>query len=269
MSISTLSNYAQHTAADLHKTSSFSFSIPLKNNFNQSDSKTIHIEANGFIEGTQKGKVIFKAYVKKNKLDGIWISYHPNGQLLDSGMLSKGIPTGLWRVWDADGNLIKVRQYDADLYLRIKDDIKMNHPRLKKFAITSRYDKEGNTILKYLTSDYSFNISSRPNYNTLESLVNSNSSNILSYSPAFIACAHEGIFLNYSKNKIIIDSGYYKNGLMDGPWIHRDPETYSAEKGSYKNGLKIDVWKKYDASGKLSYMSYYSSEGVLQWEKKR
>ncbi len=270
LSISAISNYAQHRAGNsLNETSSFPFSIPLKDIFSHTDSKAIRIEANGFIQGTQKGKVIFKAYVKKNKLDDIWVSYHSNGQLLDSGMLSKGIPNGIWKVWDAEGNLMKVRQYDADLYLRIKDDIEMNHPRYKKFSITSRYNKEGKAILRYLTAEYSFNLLSRPNHNTLESLVIRNSSNISSYSPAFIACAHEGIYLNYSKGNVLLDSGYYKNGLMDGPWIHRDPETYSVEKGSYKNGLKIDVWKKHEASGKLSYMSYYSSEGVLQWEKKR
>jgi len=265
-----VSIYGQHITIETKKQAGrFLFSLPFSSTSSALKKSALQIEADGPIEGMRDKKVIFKSTVKKNKLDGKWISYHANGQMLDSGYLVKGIPNGIWKVWDSDGNLIKIREYDADLYQRIIADIDLNHPRSVKFAITTRYRKEGNAIFKNLTSSYSFNGADISKHNKLEDLVKENSENTQAYHPVFIACAHSGEYVNFSEPGIIRDSGYYKNGLKEGYWIHRDHSNTFTEKGSYKNGLKIDIWKKEDISGKLISLKYYDQEGRLKWEKQR
>jgi antitoxin component YwqK of YwqJK toxin-antitoxin module len=262
--------YAQHRPVQsVNSSNIIKISIPNKKIFTGSSSNTLQIRSEGTIEGKLNGKRIFLSTVTKNKLNGKWVSYHTNGQILDSGYLVKGIPNGIWKVWDSDGNLLKIREYDADLYERIMADIKLNHPRYVKFAITTRYKKEGNEILKHLTSSYFFEGADISQYEKLEDLVKDNSANIQSYHPAFISCAHSGEYVNFSEQGLIRDSGYYRNGLKEGYWIHSDPSNTFIEKGSYKNGFKIDIWKKQDQSGKLISMKYYNQEGILQWEKQR
>lgn len=40
-------------------------------------------------------------------LDGPYVEYHPNGQLMTQGRLSKGLRVGVWREWDAEGRLLR------------------------------------------------------------------------------------------------------------------------------------------------------------------
>ena len=262
--------HAQHVSvAAKKKATLFSISLPYLEKSPILKQNTLQIEAAGEVEGMHEGKILFKSFVKNKKLQGSWTSFHANGQMLDSGNFIKGIPDGVWKIWDSSGNLLKVRHYDADLFFRIREDIRTKHPRYQKFAITTLYITEGEHTLNYLTADYSFSSHSSFSHPTLESLIQNNMNDIGNYQPVFIACAQDGAFINYTSSGLLIDSGNYRNGLKEGLWIHNDIKKKQTEKGFYKKGKRFDIWKTYDASGKLLLLRNYSDQGKLLWEKER
>jgi antitoxin component YwqK of YwqJK toxin-antitoxin module len=260
----------QHIAiASQKQASHFLFSLPSSIFAYPSKQSALEIEADGYIEGIREQKTIIKTTVKKKKLEGKWISYHPNGQMLDSGNFVKGIPDGIWKVWNQDGNLIHLRQYDADLFFRIREEIKTRHPKYQKYVLTSQYLNEGDKVLHFMTASYSFNNSYINKHTTLESLITYNSNFITNYHPPFISCLHNGMFITYDVKGNIIDSGYYRNGLKEDAWLHYTPITGSTEKGAYRKGKKYHTWKTYDTSGRLIQLSFYDEYGNLAWKKEK
>jgi hypothetical protein len=229
----------------------------------------LQVEAEGDITGIQHEQTLFKSRVVQQKLNGQWISYHSNGKMLDSGNLVKGIPDGTWKVWDQNGNLIHIRNYDADLFVRIQYEVRNRHPRYQKFALTSLYLKEGSRALEVMHSPHSFHHNTLDKYNTLEALVIGNSRLLQDYHPPFIACLHDGLFMNYNNKGILTDSGYYRNGLKEGVWLHYNTVSETLEKGAYRKGKKYHTWKNFDSSGKLILLIYYNEEGKAEWERER
>lgn len=47
-----------------------------------------------------------------NETDGIFMGWHPNGLLSDSGVIEQQMKTGLWKTWYMDGSLESVGTYD-------------------------------------------------------------------------------------------------------------------------------------------------------------
>lgn len=236
----------------------FRFSFQLTGN---SKNHYLHIDEKGPIKGFHNSVLLFEGFVKNNRLNGSWKSWYENGKLLDSGTLVKGIPDGIWKVWDANGNVRALRVYDADLYQRIKNDLELNHPRFSNFTITERYKKEGSTILNYLGVSYSFKEAAAGKNSTLEEFVLQNQYNPSAYHPVFIECLHHGLYINYFENGSVKDSGYYKNGLRDGVWIHRSTAGGSFWKGAYKNGVRQYEWKEYNPNGRLITLAVYNNKG--------
>jgi antitoxin component YwqK of YwqJK toxin-antitoxin module len=68
---------------------------------------------------------------------------------------------------------------------------------------------------------------------------------------------------------MVRDSGYYKNGLKDGVWVHRNSIGGSWFSGAYKNGMRQYEWKQYDAAGKLMAIIFYNKEGREERRKER
>lgn len=260
----------QHISAEMKKNASVSlFSLPFSTSSLPTKQTALLIQADGPIEGRRSEKTIFTCHVKTNKLNGRWLSYHPNGQIMDSGYFIKGIPHGIWKVWDQEGHLLKVRQYDADLFFRMLEDLKTKHPKFQKFILTSRYINEGEEALYCLSASYSFNNTGINDFTSLESLVSNNSQFITIYHPPFIYCLHNGLFINYNEKGNTTDSGYFRNGLREDIWIHDNVETRSVEKGTYRKGNKYNIWKTYDYAGKLIRLSYYNEAGKKEWEKEK
>ncbi len=203
---------------------------------------------------------------KKGKLHGSWQSSYANGQLLDQGALVKGVPNGEWKVWNAAGQLIAVRTYNADLFHRVKREVELNHPKNYSFAITARYKKEGRDVVKFLQAGSSFIQQRALRTSDIAELVQTNSTDMLHYHPVFNDCLHHGLYMNYFDNGIVKDSGHYKNGLRDGVWVHRTTE--GNWKGAYKNGIRYNEWKLYNAAGKLSLIIFYNKQGKETGRKK-
>lgn len=207
-----------------------------------------------------------RASVKNKKLHGQWQSHYNNNQLLDSGNIIKGIPDGVWKTWYPGGQLRTVRTYDADLFFRVKNDIELNHPKFSRFVITERYKKEGRAVLNVLQTSYSFGSSPKIKSITPLELVELNNKYPSAYHPPFNASLHHGLYINYFENGVAKDSGYYKEGLKEGLWIHRDAQSGTC-KGMYKQGIRQKEWKYFTPAGKLALIIFYNNKGEEEWRK--
>lgn len=224
------------------------------------------LSKDGQLQASAANGASFTAQVKKGKLHGSWQSRHANGQLLDEGTLVKGVPDGEWKVWNAAGRLIAVRTFNADLFQRVKREVELNHPKQYSFAVTARYKKEGRDAVKFLQAGSSFVQQRALRTKDPVKLVQDNSIDLAHYHPVFNDCLHHGLYINYFENGVVKDSGYYKEGLRDGVWIHQTTE--GLWKGAYKNGIRYNEWKLYDATGKLSLIVFYNTNGKETGRKK-
>jgi len=228
----------------------------------------LEFKIEGPVKGMSDKKILFQTEIKRNKIDSRWESRYMNGRLLDSGKLKRGIPHGTWKVWDSLGQLVAIRNYDADLFFRIREEIELNHPRFQHTVLAVRFKREGHSALSYLRVSHSFPEAILPSVNTLEKWVIYNQINQTNYHPVFLECLHNGFYLNQTSKGIITDSGYYKNGLREGVWTHRDTKKGITEKGLYHQGYRKKEWKEYDLKGRLTAISFYN-HGKLMWRKER
>jgi antitoxin component YwqK of YwqJK toxin-antitoxin module len=208
-----------------------------------------------------------QASVKHHALHGSWKSYYHAGQLMDEGTLVKGAPDGLWQSWYPNGQLKSVRNYSADLLVRIQQDVEMNHPKISRFAITQRYKKEGKNVLSVLRTSYSYNRTNPSLPSHPLDLVRQNAADPLAYHPPFSQALHHGLYMNYFENGVVKDSGYYKEGLREGLWVQRTVADGGTWKGMYKQGIRQKEWKYYNASGKLKLMIFFNNKGEEEWRK--
>ncbi|MBS4065482.1 MAG: hypothetical protein KGZ74_13025 [Chitinophagaceae bacterium] len=226
------------------------FELPAKTELNEAD-----------------GSISLHTSVKNHSLHGSWKSYYNAEQLMDMGTLVKGMPDGLWQSWYPNGQLKSVRNYSADLLVRIQQDVSLNHPKLSKFVITQRYKQEGNNVLYVLRSAYSYN---RGNYalpHQPMELVKQNASDPFNYHPPFNQSLHHGMYMNYFENGVVKDSGYYKEGLREGLWVHRADVRSGTWKGMYKHGIRQKEWKYYNTTGKLLLIVFFNNKGEEEWRK--
>lgn len=238
----------------------FSFGHSLFKNY------PFNLAAEGQLSDKTESGSFYTASVKKGKLHGLWQSNYANGQLLDKGQLVKGIPNGEWKVWNAAGELVAIRNYDADLFWRVKREVELNHPKQYSYALTARYKKQGRDAVKYMQAGYSF-IQQRPlRTKDISQLVELNSSDPEHYHPVFNDCLHHGLYMNFNDNGTTLDSGYYKAGLREGVWVHRTND--GLWKGAYKNGTRYNEWKLYDTNGKLHLIIFYNRNGKEEGRKK-
>ena len=224
------------------------------------------IPSKGTFSGSAGNRTLYTASSKRGKLDGIWISWYEDKSQCDSGAFVKGLPNGEWRRWDKKGNLLSIRTYDADRYQRITQEMAHAHPKAVVYPLTRIYQQNKNDGLLFLHADYSFPAHTAPRKETLEEHVLQNTSGDGTYHPVFHRGLHHGLFMNFSPDGHALDSGYYKNGLREGAWVHR-LQNGEREEGPYKNGHRAKEWKKYNAAGKLILLSIYNREGRLQWQK--
>ena len=242
--------YTKPANATLHSdnTSSNSFLLP----------------AHGSIREVGENHVIYEGSVKNHRLHGSWKSWFPNGKIMDEGFFRNGIPDGEWKHWDSTGQLLAVRHYSADKWERVKNEMRLSHPRNSFFAITDIYKKNTRQAESYLQSSYSF-----PRANKMlitNSLIKWVENSYSIYQPPFSQCLHHGLFMNFYGNGSTRDSGTYYNGLKNGLWSYYTP---SGERwlGKYKDGIRQQEWKKYGAHGRLETIIYFDKVGKEQWKK--
>ncbi|MBC7946726.1 MAG: hypothetical protein H7Y42_02520 [Chitinophagaceae bacterium] len=230
---------------------------------------------NQWLELPKDGEVIsestemarYSGYIKRNRLHGSWQSWYTNQRLCDSGSFFKGVPTGEWKHWSAGGGLLAIRNYDATKLLRVKDEIRRNHPRYSGYPLTRIYKKNRVQAVHYLRAGYSFSFSDQRKYSySLQDAVKNNITPGNSYRPLFDECLHHGLYMNFYSNGLVKDSGYYNNGLREGLWIHKEA-TGSYVQGAYRNGVRTGDWKRYDTNNRITAIIIYNKKGVEEWRK--
>jgi uncharacterized protein len=213
-----------------------------------------------------KGRTLFEAHTKRGKLNGTWQSWYGNGNLCDSGRFENNIPTGLWKFWNIQGQLVYIREYNADKYNKIKTQfIRYNHKGVA-YYLSFLYSKNKKEAQQYLHSKYSFPNSIERQYKSLQAQVAANTSG-LAYQPIFYSCLHDGLFVNYAATGIAVDSGYYKDGLKTGNWIHKDLSENKIYQGRYEHGKQIKDWKVYSLEYRLQEVIHYNMAGHIVWRK--
>lgn len=225
-----------------------------------------NLSKEGSLQFVTNNGATYNGEIRKGKLHGSWQSSYANGQLLDQGNLVKGVPNGEWKVWNAAGQLIALRTYNADLFQRVKREVELNHPKNYSYALTARYKKEGRDAVKFLQAGSSFIQQRALRTSDIGELVQTNSTDPAHYHPVFNDCLHHGLYMNYFDNGIVKDSGYYKEGLRDGVWVHRTAD--GMWKGAYKNGIRYNEWKFYNTAGKLNLIIFYNKQGKETGRKK-
>jgi antitoxin component YwqK of YwqJK toxin-antitoxin module len=209
----------------------------------------------------------YSASVKRHKLHGDWKSWYSNQQLCDSGSFVKGIPDGEWKRWDIKGQLLSIRHYDASRLIKLKSEMRRPHPRMAVYPLTALYYKNRRQAEYYIASAYSFGFTTDRRIASLEAAVENNITPGNSYQPVFDECLHHGLYMNFYSDGRVKDSGYYKNGLRDRVWIHREiTGTYLV--GTYANGLKQGEWKQYNKNDKLQTVIVYDKRGKEKWKKR-
>jgi antitoxin component YwqK of YwqJK toxin-antitoxin module len=120
-----------------------------------------------------------------------------------------------------------------------------------------------------MQAGYSFSfLEHLPERFSLQEVVEHNINSGNEYRPVFEDCLHHGLFMNFFSDGRTRDSGYYKNGLKDGIWLHRDGQDNTCLVGVYRNGLRQGEWKQYNAAGKFIAVIIYNKDGVESWRKK-
>lgn len=201
-----------------------------------------------------EGNPLYRGVTRSGKLHGNWVSWYASGKKCDEGKLQKGIPDGEWKTWYENGQLRHVRNYSYIKWNRIRDELNkpVKHPL---YPITRLAKTKSGAGLRGLRPDKSFRGSAAGI--TLRDIVISNITNTMGYTPVFSQCVLHGEYLNYTDKGELLDSGYYKNGLRDGVWTEWSSDRLTRSTGAYRNGVRDREWKFYDANNRLRYMILY------------
>ncbi|OSZ77528.1 hypothetical protein CAP36_14200 [Chitinophagaceae bacterium IBVUCB2] len=229
----------------------------------------IQLPADGAVSAQLQQQLLFSGHVKKQKLHGAWESFYPGNKKLDSGYLRNGVPDGEWKRWDSSGHLLAIRQYDAGKLQQVKEEMRLAHPKKYFYTLSALYKTDRLQALYAISAAYSFSFNQQKrSMQSLLQMVENNSNTANSYIPVFNECLHHGLYMNFFAGGIARDSGYYKNGLRDGVWLHRNSAAGYYFIGSYKNGSPVKEWKQYDEDGRLYAIIFYNKEGREEWTKK-
>ncbi|MET0635123.1 MAG: hypothetical protein ABWZ25_03780 [Chitinophagaceae bacterium] len=224
------------------------------------------IPKKGKFAGISDDRILYQASSRGRKLDGIWISWYEGRITCDSGRFVKGLPDGEWKRWSPDGKLVSVRTYSAVKYERITYEMAHANPKAILYPVSRIYRRDPAVALHYLHADYSFPGQPAIRQESLEDHVLQNTSGEDTYHPVFHRSLHHGLYLNLDEHGLAIDSGFYRNGLREGLWIHRQPDG-QREEGSYSHGKRDKEWKQYNIKGKLIQLTIYDSRGREEWSK--
>lgn len=260
--ISYLHSQAQHTLEQPQS----AVSIPGKPAIfaHHSNENLFDLPARGSIHKGGGAHPLYTGNVKKHRLNGAWKSWYPNGKKMDQGFFRDGIPDGEWKHWDSTGQLLAIRHYSADKLQRVKNEMRLNHPRNSFYALTYLNKNNSAQAASVLQSTYSFPQGKRTVISrSLDEWVKESYE---SYLPPFTQCLHHGVFINFYDNGHTRDSGSYNNGLKNGLWVYYSP---SGERwlGKYKDGTRQQEWKKYGADGKIEMILFFDRKGKEQWRR--
>jgi len=253
---------SQVNAFEVHSKGSQVFSVLALKKF------SLPLPERAIISESYNGTRLFSVSVHGSKLNGNWQSWYATGVLCDSGRLINNLPDGEWKHWNEKGELLAIRHYSADKFQRVMQEMLRYNPKRSFFYLSELYQKDKQAALNYLTAAYSFPSGRSAPVHSLKQLVISNISKSDSYRPVFEQSLQDGLYMNFFPGGSIRDSGYYKNGVRTGKWVHRDSADGPWHLGAYQHSIKIKEWKYYDKNNKLLELIVYDNRGHINWRKK-
>lgn len=253
---------SQVNAFEVHSKGSQVFSVLALKKF------SLPLPERAIISESYNGTRLFSVSVHGSKLNGNWQSWYATGVLCDSGRLINNLPDGEWKHWNEKGELLAIRHYSADKIQRVMQEMLRYNPKRSFFYLSELYQKDKQAALNYLTAAYSFPSGRSAPVHSLKQLVISNISKSDSYRPVFEQSLQDGLYMNFFPGGSIRDSGYYKNGVRTGKWVHRDSADGPWHLGAYQHSIKIKEWKYYDKNNKLLELIVYDNRGHINWRKK-
>jgi antitoxin component YwqK of YwqJK toxin-antitoxin module len=197
----------------------------------------------------------FDVHFKKQQLHGAWQTFYANEQLCEEGKFVNNLPDGEWRIWYPDGKLKAIVHYSAEKFHYIKADIRRNHPKDKKYAIT-RHAAMRKNIKPYFKPAFPGTPPDTESLSVLKKIYHNTSGDGSNYIPPFSSCLHHGSYISYFENGLVRDSGLYVNGLKHEVW-HETINDNLIAFGYYNHGEKHGQWKYYHSDGSLRYSEHY------------
>ena len=188
-----------------------------------------------------------------NRLDGqgwrqgTWQGYYPNGKLKWEGNYVDDKRQGIFKEYDAQGNLKNMEKYDLDVVLPDAEEatllqLRNTYHANGKVASIGSYSKDGKKEGLFRE----FNDLGRPT----DAAIYRNGV-LMSQGAVSEAGALNGPWTEYYATGEKRAEGSYLDGKKDGPWtfFHRGGEV--EQRGNYKDGLPQGVWKWFYATGEL------------------
>ncbi len=209
----------------------------------------------------QTGQKYFIIHFRKEQLHGEWQSFYSNNQRCDSGRFDKSLPDGEWKTWFPNGRLKTIRTYGAEKFRYIKADLRRNHPKDKRFAIT-RY--AGRKSARHFHPQFGSNTGIDLHLSILKKIQNNTEDEGSAYHAPYTTCLHHGVYINYYENGDIKDSGNYVNGLRHGLWKESINPDHMYAVGFYLHGVRNSQWKYYTKDDNLVYTEFYKLSGTIR-----
>ena len=234
-----------------------------------SDQPSFNSKTNdGILDGYYPdGNKKYKGSKRKEDLHGSWNSWYSNGQLLDSGLLVKGMPDGEWKIHYRDGTQKFIRTYSFDKWQLFQNEKGLYHPKRITMPVTKLFHENRKQAEKYIKTINTFCAKKnceRAKENLIQTIDNNTEQE--HYHPLFENGLLHGPFANYFPDGSVKDSGNYKNGLPEGIWIKWTDDKQFYWNGHYHHGVKNREWKLYSADRRLIRIVFYS-QGKYMWRK--
>ena len=213
------------------------------------------------------GNKKYKGSKSKEELHGSWRSWYSNGQLLDSGLLVKGLPDGIWIMHNRNGTQKFLRTYSFDKWQQFQNEKIRYHPKRITMPLTRLFHENMKQPEKYTRTIHTFCAKKncvREKEDFLQTIDNNKEQE--HYHPVFENGLLHGPFANYFSDGTVKDSGNYKNGLPEGIWIKWTDDKQFYWNGHYHHGVKNKEWKLYASNGKLIRILFFK-EGKYIWRK--
>lgn len=207
-------------------------------------------------------------YIGK-KYKGTWQSHYTNGNRCDSGYLHENLPDGVWKSWHPNGQLRMMIECSARKLLSAKDEMERIYKpgyapgpgaRQMRALVTN---SGGYPYDKIIYRQLFFAIHPPDMTNTLREVtvevqLGDSTNSFTTDSPPFTECLVHGLYKTWFENGALKDSGYCENGIREGVWEEWDTDENMRAVGFYKNGMRWKDWRFYNREGKLEYIRLYN-----------
>lgn len=179
-------------------------------------------------------------YDKVMKKKGIWMEFHSNGQIKNTGLYVDDLKHGYWKYFKPNANLIRIEKWVHGVLVEDADELA---------KIDMRREIDPNT-------------------------------GALKYYGGYRNGKKEGIHREYDNDGNVVDSKLYQQGILLAQGIYDEQGRKQKEwkyfyltgelkeQGNYRNDKKVGTWKYFFIDGKTEQIGEYVNdlpEGIWRW----